>query len=1010
MAALRTSLGVILAATACARPALPGPSTVTPAASAETRTVALTATAFTKVSHDVSSADGGIVFDAFGQLWEVAADGGAARPLTDVLRDRAAAQEPRFAPDGGSVLYWKDGGLWRLSLASGASERLPGTPLEAAAWHPDGTELVGVRWDPASERAPRQQLVRHEVATGAVTPIPAPGLPLQQGGRLPTPAWSPDGAQVAVVVIPSLLVSVESGSLWEVDAATGEARRLLPDGWVARTPAYSPDGEWLAFVGGESEDQHQVHVLRRTDGSLRRLTSAPEAAARSLYRFGRLAWMPDGAGLVFAWEGRLMRVALDGGEARDVPAAARLVFQRREPVLPPVTFPAEGSTHQARGFNGLALSPDGKRVALLALERLWIVSAEGRVEISHPVHPAAWGLSWSPDGAALVWSAGPRGDEDLFISDVRTGEIRGLPALSGREIRSAWSPDGRHIVFYHYPVAGDALARGIRAFPAAAVSADEVRELGPIPPIRDGLPAPVLEVQPQWTADGRAVLIHVRGGSATVLPLEGERSTLRLPADAFFVRWLADDSIVFIRGGRLHSARVPLDSGAPDAAVPLTDGAALYPTVPARDGSVLYVAESGLAIRRPDGRTQQLGWPVPFRVPVAAPLLVRDVRLFDPVAGAVGERVDLLVTNGLVDRIAPAGSISPAPGLRVVEAGGRIALPGLVDSHTHPADEAELRGMLYYGVTSARTMGGQVARTAAQRDAIAAGVLPGPRLVTAGFQFALDCNGDECNTDEWGYKPRDAESTQRALSLERAFGSGVTKLYSAPSMRSAAELVEAAHGHGRRVAGHDARSLGQLAAGMHSEEHTGNGAFESIQEDQISLVAAARLPVTSTMVAIARYLQPADSLVDAEGQAFITRVSRAAFGTYAAEGPARNAVQAQERLHRVNLRRLHAAGAVIAAGADASGLPAAMHDELERLVAVGLTPAEALTAATFTAARVLGAEGEVGRIAPGYRGDLLILDADPLADIRNTRRIYVVVQGGAVIDREWLRAKAANRH
>jgi imidazolonepropionase-like amidohydrolase len=84
-------------------------------------------------------------------------------------------------------------------------------------------------------------------------------------------------------------------------------------------------------------------------------------------------------------------------------------------------------------------------------------------------------------------------------------------------------------------------------------------------------------------------------------------------------------------------------------------------------------------------------------------------------------------------------------------------------------------------------------------------------------------------------------------------------------------------------------------------------------------------------------------------------------------------------------------------------LPTALHDELERLVAVGMSPAEALTAATLTAARVLGAEGEIGRIAPGYRGDLLILDADPLADIRNTRRIHAVIQGGAVIDRERLR-------
>jgi imidazolonepropionase-like amidohydrolase len=1002
MPALRPCFVLVLAATACAQVPMPGPPAVSPTAVAGNRAVRVTATEFTRVSHDVSQGDGGIVFDAFGQLWQVPTSGGEARALTNVLEDSAAARAPRFSPDGRSVLYGGDEGLWRLTLASGVRERLPGTSPEAAAWHPDGTELVGVRWHPAPEGAPREQLVRYERVTGALTPIPTPGLPLQDGGRLLTPAWSPDGGSVAVVVIPSLGF-VESGSLWEADVAGGAARLLLPDGWVARTPAYSPDGEWLAFVGGESEDQHQVHVLRRADGSVRRLTSAPKTATRSHYRFGRAAWTPDGNALVYAWEGQLAKVALRGGEPRDIPVVARLSFERREPALPPVTFPAEGSTQQPRGFNGLALSPDGERVALLALERLWIVSAEGRVEASHPVRPAAWGLSWSPDGAALVWSAGPRGDEDLFISDARTGEIRALPPLSGREIRPAWSPDGRHIVFYHYPLAGDVRTRGMRAFPAAAASAEEARELGPIPPIVGGLTTPVLELQPQWTADGSAVLIHSRGGSATVLPLEGEHSMLRLPADAFFVRWLADDSIVFIRGGRLHAARVPLDSGVPDAAVPLTDGAALYPTVPARDGSVLYVAEGGLVIRRPDGRTQELGWPVSFRVPAPEPLLVRDVRLFDPVAGAVGEPVDLLVTDGRVTRVAPAGTIAPAADLRVVEAGGRIALPGLVDAHTHPADEVELRGMLYYGVTSARTMGGHVARTAAQRDAVAAGAIPGPRLVTAGFQFALDCNLAECNTDEWGYSPRDHESALRALALDGAFGGGVAKLYYSGTMRSAAALVEAAQSQGLRVAGHDARPLAQLAAGMHSEEHTGADGFESMQGDHIALIAATGLPVTSTMVAFEKYLQVADSLLDSDGQVFITRTSRASFAMFATESPQRSAVTAQARLHRHNVARLHAAGAIVAAGTDAPGLPAALHDELERLVAVGMSPAEALTAATLTAARVLGAEGEIGQIAPGHRGDLLILDADPLADIRNTRRIHAVIQGGAVIDRERLR-------
>jgi len=94
-------------------------------------------------------------------------------------------------------------------------------------------------------------------------------------------------------------------------------------------------------------------------------------------------------------------------------------------------------------------------------------------------------------------------------------------------------------------------------------------------------------------------------------------------------------------------------------------------------------------------------------------------------------------------------------------------------------------------------------------------------------------------------------------------------------------------------------------------------------------------------------------------------------------------------------------------GSDAPEFPGAQHDELAELVSAGLTPAEALVAATSAAARVLGVDADVGLIAEGKIADLVLLDADPLADIANTRRIWRVIQGGRVVDRDALRLAAA---
>jgi imidazolonepropionase-like amidohydrolase len=106
--------------------------------------------------------------------------------------------------------------------------------------------------------------------------------------------------------------------------------------------------------------------------------------------------------------------------------------------------------------------------------------------------------------------------------------------------------------------------------------------------------------------------------------------------------------------------------------------------------------------------------------------------------------------------------------------------------------------------------------------------------------------------------------------------------------------------------------------------------------------------------------------------------------------------------------KLARAGVTIGTGTDIWQIPSGLHLELEQMVAAGLSPLEALHAATGGAARIIGAERDFGTIEPGKWADLVILDADPTADIRNTRRIRTVMQAGRLLDRDAVVAGAAH--
>ncbi|MEV3987865.1 amidohydrolase family protein [Streptomyces sp. NPDC049837] len=988
------------------------------AVAARDQVVSLRYTAATNGAADIAPSGDRLIAEVQHVLWSLPRTGGTAVALTPAELE---PNRPVYSPDGSLIAFcaYQDGAfhVWTMRPDGSDVRRRTDGPWDdrGPAWSPDGTRIAFASergGDPVTGAPYRIRVL--DLRTGALTAVS--GLPGQDGplqdGRWEDfdPSWSPDGERI--VFVRAALTTTTSGTSLEARTVvsvpadgSGPVSAVHAETAAAQvmTPALSPDGRRLAYL---------------------RVTPAPHGACTLVVDgepvavAGDIAPVPPrwtaGGELLLTVDGRFTLVRPEApGALEPIPFEGTLPVRR--PRYRPKRHDFDGGrTRPVRGIHLPALAPDGRRIAFAALNSLWLADTTGGRPPRRLVRAEATryllGPAWAPDGESLVYADDSDGLLGVYRHDLATGTRTAL--ATGGRVHPALSPDGGRLACLD--LTGRLVVKDLSTGTERVLAAP----LG-----GGGLPG-----RPSWSPDGRFLALcdrnrlnqRFREGYNLVRVVDAASGAARLHAVAPHTsisdrygsgpvwspdgRWMA-----LIAESALCLLPVTADGRPAGPLRTLSTEPADHPSWSGDSRTLLYLSGTRLRLTGIDGRgSRTVRVPLDYRRPEPAGTVVHAGRFWDGAGGdaSVREDVDVVVRGGRVAAVEPHRPGRARPAARRVDASDRTVLPGLWDAHTHPWQYTyggrQTACQLAYGITTAVSLGGFAHEQARIREAVDAGQLAGPRLLTC---------GELLDGSRVAYSMGRAHLTREGLrrSLERGaaldwdvvktyvrapgwvmeeaarfaherLGVRVGSHFCSPGMQTGQDLTTHLQATQRGEAGHAVSAAGRAYQDVRELYTAPGGGF--------TLIAT---PFTAS------WLMGSDpALVRDERVTSIMPPWDSALVRQTSAQPPSDARLETLRTEIEVYRRVLASGGLVALGTDAPIVPVglSLHLNLRALHLGGLSPAEALGTATLLPARAFALDRDLGTLEVGKVADLTVVDGDPFTDFSSLIRTVSVLKAG----------------